>query len=255
MRAVVLSCLVLCAVMTVSMGSDVVELNEQNFHTIVDDTSKNVLVKFFAPWCGHCQRLAPILEELATKYKGTPDLIIAHIDLTQNRPIGGEYEIGGIPDVRIFTKTQKGQGIKHNGARDLDGLSAFIDEHIGGAKAEKAAEAPKAGKSDKKVVDLTKDNFDQVVFGDAGKTVVVKFYAPWCGHCKRMAPQWEQLAEAVADNVIVGNVNCDEQGELGAKYAPEGYPTLRLFANGDKTGQEYNGPRSLEAMKKWAEGL
>jgi protein disulfide-isomerase A1 len=56
----------------------------KNFKEIVLESSKAVLVEFYAPWCGHCKNLAPIYEELAKKYAGFENLVVAKMDSTKN---------------------------------------------------------------------------------------------------------------------------------------------------------------------------
>ena len=59
-------------------------------------------------------------------------------------------------------------------------------------------------------VSLTSSTYDDMT---SGKSVFLKFYAPWCGHCKSLAPLWEDLAKAVegTDNLLVGSVDCDAE--------------------------------------------
>eukprot|EP01099_Mayorella_cantabrigiensis_P008058 TRINITY_DN741_c0_g1_i3.p1 TRINITY_DN741_c0_g1~~TRINITY_DN741_c0_g1_i3.p1 ORF type:complete len:234 (-),score=81.54 TRINITY_DN741_c0_g1_i3:64-741(-) len=100
------------------------------------------------------------------------------------------------------------------------------------------------------VVDLTADNFNDYVGGN--KNVFVKFFAPWCGHCKRLAPDWEKLGEQYAGNskVVVAKIDCDSHKELCSSHGVTGYPTLQWFGPGQSTGGErYNGARSLDALK------
>ncbi|KAJ1929585.1 hypothetical protein FBU59_007031, partial [Linderina macrospora] len=76
------------------------------------------------------------------------------------------------------------------------------------------------------VVDLTPKNFKQVV--DGSRDVLVKFYAPWCGHCKNMAEDYEKLAEGYghASDIVIAEVNADEHRDLGTQFAVQGFPTL-----------------------------
>lgn len=69
-----------------------------------------------------------------------------------------------------------------------------------------------------------------------GKVHVVKFYAPWCGHCQRLAPVWEELGGAFAgDNrVVVGEVDCTTAAEACQDAGVRGYPTLKSFRNGEE---------------------
>lgn len=96
------------------------------------------------------------------------------------------------------------------------------------------------------VHELTDDNFD-VSIAD-GNTWFVKFFAPWCGHCKRLAPIWEELGdEDVSANIA--RVDCTVHKAACQAQGIRGYPTLKLFSNGASGGEKYQGPRSLDALK------
>jgi len=95
------------------------------------------------------------------------------------------------------------------------------------------------------------------------KNSVVEFYAPWCGHCKRLAPVYDQVAQAVKQRnpgIHVGKFNFDKHGKQVAEMnigvsefgkplaeAVRGFPTIMLFGKGGRTAT-YNGPRSLDVM-------
>ncbi|MDR3312430.1 MAG: thioredoxin [Spirochaetaceae bacterium] len=77
---------------------------------------------------------------------------------------------------------------------------------------------------------LTKDTFpDQVLHSD--KPVLVDFWAPWCGPCRMMSPVVDELAKERND-ITVGKVNVDDEGDLAASYAVQSIPTLLLFRAG-----------------------
>jgi thioredoxin 1 len=76
------------------------------------------------------------------------------------------------------------------------------------------------------VVELTKENFEQVVTSNA--TVIVDYWAPWCGPCKGFAPVFERVAEQHPD-VVFAKVNTDEEQEIAAHFQIRSIPTLMVF--------------------------
>jgi len=100
------------------------------------------------------------------------------------------------------------------------------------------------------VPSLTPANYDSLT---DGKTVFIKFFAPWCGHCKRMAPDWEKLADEWASNEVglVAEVDCTTDGKpLCDANGVKGFPTLKF---GDPTAlEDYQGGRSYNDLATFA---
>eukprot|EP01119_Soliformovum_irregulare_P007564 TRINITY_DN1_c0_g2_i2.p1 TRINITY_DN1_c0_g2~~TRINITY_DN1_c0_g2_i2.p1 ORF type:complete len:145 (+),score=48.73 TRINITY_DN1_c0_g2_i2:278-712(+) len=96
---------------------------------------------------------------------------------------------------------------------------------------------------------LTDADFDAKVYG--GGNWLLKFYAPWCGHCKRLAPTWEELGTATqGTEVHVGKVDCTTEKATCAKFNVRGYPTVKFYADGQL--YDYKGDRSLDDLKRFA---
>ena len=113
--------------------------------------------------------------------------------------------------------------------------------------------------------ELNEENFYQLVVDkttdqvSSDKPWFIKFFAPWCGHCKRLAPTWEELSTKNGSKLNVGTVDCtsDLGRPLCNHYEVRGYPTLLYFPiseNSDKPSQyyKYQGPRSLDYLESFA---
>jgi protein disulfide-isomerase A6 len=219
----------------------VVDLTPENFDSVVDG-SKNVFVEFFAPWCGHCKNLAPTWDELAEAMKNQKDVVIAKVDADAHKDLGSRFGVSGFPTLKLFTKGgDTSAPVDFDGGRELDDLVKYVNEKTGSLG--------RVNKPASKVTVLTPDNFDSVVL-DKSKTVFVEFYAPWCGHCKHLAPDWEKLGLAFQneENVVIAKVDADAHKSVGEKYGVTGFPTLKFFPAGNKEPASYDGARDLSAM-------
>ena len=92
---------------------------------------------------------------------------------------------------------------------------------------------------------ITKENFDEVVL-HAEKPVLVDFWAEWCGPCRMVSPLVDEIAEERED-IVVGKVNVDEQGELAMRFGVMSIPTLLVFKGGELV-QQAVGARPKDAL-------
>lgn len=219
-----------------------VEHTDATFKTMVPNGKH--FIKFYAPWCGHCQRLAPTWESLAKSFEHDKSVTIGKLDCTQFRDICHEYEVKGYPTLLWIEDGKKIE--KYTGDRSHEDLKKFAVRLLGddaGVQQKEDLREPQPP-----VTVLTSENFENAI--EQGCTLV-KFFAPWCGHCKRMAPTYDELGRKFVghDQVKIAKVDCtvEVNRSLCSEQNVNGFPTLYLYKNANQIG-EYNGDRSLDDM-------
>ena len=200
-------------------GGAAPELDDATFYEVVGK-DKPVLVKFYAPWCGHCKAMAADYEAAAAALSKV-DVVIASVDADAHKSLASAFGVKGFPTLKWFPKGST-TAEEYAGGRSLDDLLAFVNGKLG-----THVRVPKPAST---VVDLDPSNFDAVV-GDNSKTVLVEFFAPWCGHCKALAPTYEKLGGVFAgeSSVVVAKVDADKHRSLGERFGVTGFPTLKVF--------------------------
>ncbi len=218
----------------------VVSLKDENFESYIA-SKKLVILKIFAPWCGHCQRLAPEYEKAArqAQEKKRPYEFL-EIDGTQNPKSLPYFKVAYYPTLKVF---HNGVMANFTGPRTAEGLLKFMD---------KLAEIPEEPSQPEPVVTLANDDFEAYL-ARSEQLVLLKLYAPWCGHCKRLAPEYEKAgkdAREAKKPYVFAQIDCTTSPKASEKYNLTGYPTLKLIKAGEVL-DTYTGPRTADAITRY----
>jgi len=107
-------------------NEDVKVVVGKNFNDIVLDTTKDVLLEMYAPWCGHCKKLEPVYKELAESLKDNPNVVIAKMDATANDSPHGKYQAKGFPTILYAPANNKDNPVQFSGDRTVQGFTDFL---------------------------------------------------------------------------------------------------------------------------------
>lgn len=196
-----------------------------------------------------------VYEEAAPAVKS--DLLLSYADVSKpDMSRLAEYLGVGASDMPCMFVVEPGaEGVKKykaEGAITVDMIKKTVaDFKAGTLKPLYKSEEVPAEPLDNGVRVLVGKNFDEVVY-DATKDVLVEFYAPWCGHCKKLAPEYEAAAKKLAvtmPDAILAKLDATTN-EVPA-HPVQGFPTLKWFPTNDKNGVEYNGGRDEAGLIDW----
>jgi thiol-disulfide isomerase/thioredoxin len=197
-----------------------------------------VLVFFYAKWCGHCKAAKPDIVEVSKELEaaGVKQRIVA-IDADGSKEIAQKYKITSFPTWHYFVDSKMNDDV-FNGANPSSVLTGrkkllafmmklhdpnweppppppFINKPVWGEK-------EKSGN----VIFMDDDHFNE--FRSNNKQYLIKFYAPWCGHCKAMKPKYASASMKATVPMVA--MDCTSDGkETCQTYGVNGYPTLKWF--------------------------
>ncbi|PIC41310.1 hypothetical protein B9Z55_008773 [Caenorhabditis nigoni] len=237
----------------------IVELTDLNFDSKVLKSDRIWVVEFYAPYCGHCKSLVPEYKKAAKLLKGIAS--IGSIDGTVQKALPQKYGIKGWPTIKIFGLGDKSKPIDYDGPRTAKGIVDVIQKTIkktleerNGGKSKKSEKSSKKSGISGKVVTLTDSNFEKLVL-NSKDAWMVEFFAPWCGHCQKLAPEWEKAAKAMAGKVKFGALDATAHQSISRKFGIQGFPTIKFFAPGSTSsdGEDYQGGRTSSELISYSE--
>ncbi|KAF9916021.1 hypothetical protein BX616_004800 [Lobosporangium transversale] len=228
-------------------------LTSSDFAAAIADGA--TFVKFYSPECPHSQNLAPTWEQLAMDHKDwsrARGFKFAEVDCLAQGDLCEDNDVVSYPTMQLY---YKGKPVaKYNKRR----TSELLNEYVASMSAEyinvpsnistKEVGEVKVNPFGKVIV-LDKESYDRRTrFGPW----LIEYYAPWCGHCKNLAPIYEELAGALKDKVNVAKVDCTQNQAICMSEEVRGYPTIKLRQYGQSI--EYMKHRTLQHLSDFALG-
>merc|ERR1712025_257794 len=194
--------------------------------------------------------------EAAKGFKGKLLFVLVDCDVEDNKRV---MEFFGIteencPDMRVINMEKNmAKFAPEKSDLSAEGVKAFVNGVLDGSikRHLKSEEVPDNSENAVKVV--VGKNFNDLVL-DPTKNVFVEFYAPWCGHCKSLAPIWDELGEKYKDHPNIVIAKSDATANEFEDVEVQGFPTLKYFPAGEGAEmQDYNGGRTLDDFVKFLE--
>ncbi|CAK8672303.1 unnamed protein product [Clavelina lepadiformis] len=217
--------------------NDVYHLTDETFESFIADNEK-VMLFFYAPWCGHCKNLKPEWEKAATTLKEEEaSEKLAAMDATKYRKYADQFKVSGYPTIIYFENGEKKYDAGSAFKRTADGIVEYIKDPKEPPPPEKAWHEIESD-----VVHLDDTSFKASI--RKKKHALVMFYAPWCGHCKKAKPEYQNAASQFAEDkkVLFAAVDCTKSSEVCGNYDVKGYPTFYYLSYG-KNAMKYQGGR------------
>lgn len=195
-------------------------------------------------------------KEAAKNFRGKVIFVLIDADVDENERILEFFGLkkSDVPSIRLISLGQDMVKFKPDFSEiKTEPIVKFVESYFEGKlKAHLLSQEIPEDWDSKPVKVLVGKNFEQVA-RDKSKTVLVEFYAPWCGHCKQLAPIYDQLGEKFADKdeFVIAKMD-STQNEL-EDIKIQSFPTIKLFPKDSDEVIDYNGERTLDAMAKFVE--
>ncbi|XP_053327632.1 dnaJ homolog subfamily C member 10 isoform X2 [Spea bombifrons] len=217
-----------------SVNSHVITLGPQNFP---GNEREPWLVDFFAPWCPPCRALLPELRKASKRLFG--QIHFGTLDCTVHEGLCNMHNIRAYPTTVVFNQSNIHE---YEGHHDAERILEFIQDL-----------------QNPSVVALTPETYKELVKRRKRDEIwVVDYYAPWCGPCQALMPEWKRMARLLNGLINVGSVDCQKYSNLCNQEHVQGYPEIRLYpANTDSANHyfPYNGwHRDSHSLRVWALG-
>lgn len=234
----------------------VVEFTQESASKIFGGTIKKHVLLFISKKHEKFEDMKEQFKGAAKLQRGKALFVFINIDEEDNERI---LEFFGLkkeecPTFRLIQLEDDMTKFKpENPAITTDNVNAFVKDVIDGKIKPHLMSQDVPEDWDKAPVKvLVGKNFNEVA-RDTNKAVLVEFYAPWCGHCKQLAPTWDKLGEAFKDHPDIIVAKMDATANELEDIKVQSFPTIKYFPKGSNEVVDYSGERTLDEFKKFLE--
>ncbi|KAI8074308.1 thioredoxin-like protein [Gilbertella persicaria] len=210
-----------------------IELDQVEPQVIESKKDGTLVVEYYHPDCKKCVEFEPTFAQLVEKYQH--NVAFAKLNCADHKTYCQEKGIVRFPTLQ--SNLNGGDWKEYTGSFDMSSLERFVQTN------------QMARNPDGKSIEINRSAQLKAIL-ESKEPWFVKFYAPWCGHCKQLQPTWVDMAKQLKDKVNVAEVNCEDSKALCQEYKVTGLPTLSYFVHGAIL--KYSGPRKLDNLVDYA---
>ena len=197
-----------------------IEITEETFDDFVEK-NEFVLVDCWAPWCGPCRRMGPIIDELSAELEGK--VAVGKLNTDDAPGISARFGINAIPTLLLFKNKVAIEPLV--GLMPKQDILAYMASQGMVSLGKKADDG-----EEHFAATVTDSTFDEFVKSKG--YALVDCWAPWCKPCVRMGPIIEDLARISQDEIAVGKLNVDENPIVTMRYRIQSIPTVMIYKDG-----------------------
>jgi protein disulfide-isomerase A1 len=234
----------------------VIEFTQQSAQKIFGGEIKNHILLFINKKSDEFQKNIDDFSKAAENFKGKVLFIYINTEDDDNQRILEFFGLKNedVPTVRYISLGEDMTKFKPESDKlDTDSIKDFVQKVLDGKiKAHLMSEELPDDWDSKPVKVLVGKNFNEVA-KDRTKSVLVEFYAPWCGHCKQLAPIWDELGDKFKDNADIVIAKMDSTANELEDVKIHSFPTIKFFPKDSDEVVDYNGERTLAAFTTFLE--
>jgi len=234
----------------------VADFNQETAQKIFSGEVKSIMLLFVSASAEDYSAKVEMARGIAKDLKGEMRFITVNIDEEDHKRIMDFFgvEMSEVPSMRILKREDDMKKFKPESTElSEENIRLFVKQYLAGElKPHLMSEEVPEDWDKNPVKVLVGKNFEEVV-KNVEKDVLVEFYAPWCGHCKQLAPIWDELGEKFKDSDTVVIAKMDSTTNELEDVQVQGFPTIKLFKKGDNKVIDYNGDRTIDGFVKFIE--